>query len=326
MSYTSKYTGQEIDERLDSIGTINTTQRILWEGNSTTAIATNYSATIELSESIENYDKIGLYLVVHSSKTAFRYIYREIPTEVIIDFINSPDTAEEDKVSVCWGYGTSTDYFDIQKSSTVNNLAIKASITNATKIVGIKYQNTSTNNSADATPVGTIISVMRKKAPDGYLICDGREVNISDYTALASMFEEEFGSKNVYGGDGITTFALPDLRNEFLRGYGELSNEIGMHQEATEIPHVWVWNASTTNGAIAPNVNVNKDNIVDNADVLNMDMVSDTVAQRSYIELGSSKRYSYTKEIDSAVDGGSRLAYSYTSRPTNVAVLYCIKY
>lgn len=44
-------------------------------------------------------------------------------------------------------------------------------------------------------------------APHGWLICDGRLLNITQNAALFSIIG------TTYGGDGRTTFALPDLRS-----------------------------------------------------------------------------------------------------------------
>lgn len=43
-------------------------------------------------------------------------------------------------------------------------------------------------------------------APMGWLFCNGQLLNISEYDALYSLLG------TTYGGDGATTFALPDLR------------------------------------------------------------------------------------------------------------------
>lgn len=43
-------------------------------------------------------------------------------------------------------------------------------------------------------------------APQGWLFCQGQLLSISDYTAVYSILG------NTFGGDGIQTFALPDLR------------------------------------------------------------------------------------------------------------------
>ena len=89
-------------------------------------------------------------------------------------------------------------------------------------------------------PIGEIINFMGNSTPDYFLSCDGTVYNISDYPYLAEHFKTEFGSYNYFGGNGTTTFAVPDLRGEFLRGTGTNghSNEgsgadVGVHQAAT---------------------------------------------------------------------------------------------
>ncbi|HPE96510.1 MAG: tail fiber protein [Chitinophagales bacterium] len=54
-------------------------------------------------------------------------------------------------------------------------------------------------------------------APRGWAFCDGQILNISEYSALFSIIG------TYYGGDGRTTFALPDLRGAVPVGVG-LSN------------------------------------------------------------------------------------------------------
>jgi microcystin-dependent protein len=157
------------------------------------------------------------------------------------------------------------------------------------------------------TPIGTIISVMGNSAPRNYLVCNGQTVNILDYPELANYFETQFGSKNHFGGDGTTTFALPDLRGEFLRGTGTNSHtnqgnggDVGEHQDGTE--HSGLRGDSTT-------VEFNRDS-------------SDKVAVK-YDTLITNKTRSIVADTKnfSVTDGKT-----YTSRPTNTSVLYCIAY
>lgn len=54
--------------------------------------------------------------------------------------------------------------------------------------------------------VGEIKMFGGRFAPAGWLPCDGRLLNISEYTSLYTLIETQ------YGGDGVSTFALPDLR------------------------------------------------------------------------------------------------------------------
>jgi microcystin-dependent protein len=51
-------------------------------------------------------------------------------------------------------------------------------------------------------------------APRGWAICDGSLMSISENTALFSILG------TMYGGDGRTTFALPDLRGRVPVGVG----------------------------------------------------------------------------------------------------------
>ena len=48
--------------------------------------------------------------------------------------------------------------------------------------------------------------------PDGWLPCDGTAMPINQYQALFSLLG------TTYGGDGITTFLLPDLRGRIPAG------------------------------------------------------------------------------------------------------------
>ncbi len=66
---------------------------------------------------------------------------------------------------------------------------------------------------ADAGPqpyVGEIMFVGFQFCPQGWLPADGRALNISQNVALFSLLG------TTYGGDGITTFELPDLRGQIM--------------------------------------------------------------------------------------------------------------
>lgn len=54
--------------------------------------------------------------------------------------------------------------------------------------------------------IGQIIHFAGNFVPRGWLLCDGRLLTIENNTALYSVIG------NKYGGDGLTTFALPDFR------------------------------------------------------------------------------------------------------------------
>lgn len=158
--------------------------------------------------------------------------------------------------------------------------------------------------SSGGTPIGTVISFMGTTAPKDYLICDGATYGITAYPELASFFAAQFGASNHFGGDGTTTFAVPDLRNLFLRGYhgeseDQLSGEIGAKQEATQHLNMFT---GVSNVTAYPNGNYFTGN-------------ADTFAESVSRRLSDNDR----------VDSGNRIKTHYTSRPVNMAVLYCIK-
>lgn len=73
----------------------------------------------------------------------------------------------------------------------------------------------------NGNPPGTIITFAGPKTniPPGYLICDGTEHTIANYPNLAAAIGTS------WGGDGSTTFRVPDLRGMFLRGFSDASDD-----------------------------------------------------------------------------------------------------
>ena len=62
--------------------------------------------------------------------------------------------------------------------------------------------------------VGEIRMFAGNFAPSGWAFCDGSLYPVSEYQALFSILG------TTYGGDGTTTFALPDLRGRLPMGIG----------------------------------------------------------------------------------------------------------
>jgi microcystin-dependent protein len=61
---------------------------------------------------------------------------------------------------------------------------------------------------------GAIVAWPTATAPSGWLECDGSEVSRTTYADLFDVIAETYGD-----GDNSTTFNLPDLRGEFIRGF-----------------------------------------------------------------------------------------------------------
>ncbi len=65
-------------------------------------------------------------------------------------------------------------------------------------------------------PTGSVIFVSNNTAPTGYMKANGALISRTIYSSLFDAIGTTFGE-----GDGSTTFALPDLRGEFLRGWDD---------------------------------------------------------------------------------------------------------
>ena len=65
-------------------------------------------------------------------------------------------------------------------------------------------------------PAGAVAHFAMSSAPSGWLKADGSAVSRTTYAALFAAIGTTFGA-----GDGSTTFNIPDLRGEFIRGWAD---------------------------------------------------------------------------------------------------------
>lgn len=80
------------------------------------------------------------------------------------------------------------------------------------------------------SPVGTIVTYPINSIPDHCLECNGAEISRATYSELFAVIGAVYGA-----GDGSTTFKIPDLRGEFIRGWDntrgvDAEREIGSAQ------------------------------------------------------------------------------------------------
>jgi len=102
----------------------------------------------------------------------------------------------------------------------------------------------------DQTVLGEITAFAGGYAPDGWMLADGRLLRISEHDALFSLLG------TTYGGDGRTTFALPDLRGRTIVGTGDgtvagtmfgterftlSATQLPSHMHAMPIPEPSAW-------------------------------------------------------------------------------------
>ena len=119
-------------------------------------------------------------------------------------------------------------------------------------------------------PVGTVVPFAGTTVPEGWLACDGTEVDRVDYLRLYNVIGTAHGA-----GDGVDTFNLPDYRGRFLRGQdagagrdpdaasreaasagGNAGDLVGSVQEdATSLPNAGLWTTIAGNHTHALSTN-----------------------------------------------------------------------
>ncbi|WP_223938139.1 phage tail protein [Chromobacterium violaceum] len=82
-------------------------------------------------------------------------------------------------------------------------------------------------------PTGMICWYANPSAPAGWLICDGKAISRMTYAALFAVIGTTYGV-----GDGTTTFNLPDLRDQFIRGHNAGNGRaFGSRQPGSIVPY-----------------------------------------------------------------------------------------
>ncbi|MDR2192413.1 MAG: phage tail protein [Endomicrobium sp.] len=108
---------------------------------------------------------------------------------------------------------TATTAANAQHAKTADTATTATTATNADNATNAQHAKT-TDRANNGVPVGTVIAFAGNGAPSGYLPCDGKEVNQSEYPDLFAVI----GS--LYGSAGGGKFRLPNFQGMFLRGAG----------------------------------------------------------------------------------------------------------
>ena len=164
-------------------------------------------------------------------------------------------------------------------------------------------------------PAGTVITYASSTVPTGFLECNGANVSRSTYAQLYSAIGSTWGS-----GDGSSTFGLPDLRGEFVRGWDHSRNVDQSRNFATSQGSQ---NGQHSHGVTDPSHSHTQRGLALNGG-------SGSVA----ITLGSGQSYQlgYSGSQSSVTTGSASTGISISnaggteSRPRNVALMYIIKF
>lgn len=109
----------------------------------------------------------------------------------------------------------------VTPESVAKNLAEDANLMGQsvvpTLVSNARFQELVTERASDVRP-GTIAAYAGTKAPEGWLLCDGKQHPIDDYEELASVLAGHWNNPADYQDQSV--FRVPNLQGVFLRGLG----------------------------------------------------------------------------------------------------------
>ena len=173
-------------------------------------------------------------------------------------------------------------------------------------------------------PSGAVFCMAVATLPPGYLECNGAAVSRTTYAALFTVIGTAYGT-----GNGSSTFNLPDLRGEFIRGFDngrgvDSGRAIASSQSSQFGQHNHNVSASSSSSVTDPGhkhtMNFNLGNLISSGGAFGM-KDSGTADRMNTATTGIS--VSTTTSISQSNRGGT--SNSSETRPRSIAMMYVIK-
>ena len=171
---------------------------------------------------------------------------------------------------------------------------------------------------ASAMLVGSVQAFAMTTPPSGFLKCNGQLVSRVTYSALFAAIGTTYGA-----GDGSTTFNLPDLRGEFIRGLDDGrgvddSRGIGTAQTGQNLAHSHTASTATSGNhghTTHGHISASQFQVSGGGGYGGVGTPYSADSGAMVVAGGD-----HTHKVTVGSDGGTE------ARPRNVALLYCIKY
>ncbi len=182
----------------------------------------------------------------------------------------------------------------------------------------------------EVCPVGTIQAFAFNQIPKDWMICDGRLLNMEEYRVLYQTIGTTFG------GDGKISFAIPDLRGRFIRGWSadggdidrgrrfgsEQKDALQSHKHKFDINKILINSSGEhSHTAKASTVSINE-GVLSSVSVLKWLSSNGNDYGGTTFDGGHNHQLTLVSNpISNAIDVNS----ANESRPVNIALSYCIK-
>ena len=169
-----------------------------------------------------------------------------------------------------------------------------------------------------AVPTGSVHVMATTTAPSGYLKCNGAAVSRTTYADLFAIIGTTWGE-----GDGSSTFNVPDLRGEFVRGWadnGSVDSGRSFASSQSDANKQHNHTATATSTVTDPGHNhVYVDQVAIQENYRPWKAGDNDCASRDKNTSNAFTGISVSTSVSVANDGGSE------ARPRNIAMMYVIK-
>ena len=172
-------------------------------------------------------------------------------------------------------------------------------------------------------PSGAVFCIAVASVPSGYLECNGQSVSRTTFAALFAVIGTQYGASN------SSTFKVPDLRGEFIRGFDngrgvDSGRSVASSQSHQHPQHNHAVSASSSSSVTDPGhthtMNMNQGNIISSGGAFGL-KDSGTATRINSNSTGIS--VSTSTSISQSNRGGT--SNSSETRPRNIAMMYVIK-
>ena len=180
-------------------------------------------------------------------------------------------------------------------------------------------------------PSGSVFCMAVATVPSGYFECNGQAVSRTTYSALFAIIGTAYGA-----GNGSSTFNIPDLRGEFVRGFDngkgtDSGRSIATSQSAQNASHNHSISLSGTTSTKSLTGNIRKISEGFNAngsasgvftktqDGTNSITESASTSPVGGVDFDGSHNHTFSASGTSGSQGGE-------ARPRNIAMMYIIKF
>jgi len=180
----------------------------------------------------------------------------------------------------------------------------------------------------NGVPSGAVFCVAVASVPTGYLECNGAAVSRTTYAALFAFIGTSYGA-----GNGSSTFNLPDLRGEFIRGFDngrgvDSGRSVASSQGSQNDSHNHSVSITTSTTSLTGTVTRIAETFASSGQtsgVFTKTGAINSANTPSRVDSSGAAGFSMDASHNHSVSGNTANQGGNESRPRNIAMMYIIK-